>query len=226
MLAALVVLGVLALGCAQAPPPGTYFDPAALVPLPPVGQGTPIAGAAMMAPNPVFIPTANYEWAWDQIVDVVDDFFIIDVEQRVQPIGDFWSEGRIDTFPRGGATYLEPHRRDSIGRYNRLESTLQTIQRRATLHVRPEPAPGGMYVEVNVEKDLEDLPRPEHATAGAATFRNDTFEDNPDRGDKSRDRRSPSGVKPQNWIPIARDIALEQQILAEISARLGGPVGH
>ena len=48
---------------------------------------------------------------------------------------------------------VEPHRRDSVGRYNRWESTFQTIRRRATVRVIPDAS--GYVVDVTVEKDLE-----------------------------------------------------------------------
>jgi hypothetical protein len=66
-----------------------------------------------------------------------------------------------------------------------------------------------------VEKDLEDLPRPEHATAGGATFRNDSSLPSNPANQVSRTRLS------GNWIFIGRDPALEQVILANIQSRLG-----
>jgi hypothetical protein len=74
----------------------------------------------------------------------------------------------------------------------------------------------GYLVEVIVEKELEDLPRPEHATAGAATFRNDSSL--PSRR-LERVGHLPSSPR---WIALGRDPPLEQRILAEIHARLAG----
>ena len=65
--------------------------------------------------NPLFVPVSNQDWAWEQIVDVVDDYFRIERENRVQLVGNVVTEGRIDTFPQVGATWLEPHRPDSVG---------------------------------------------------------------------------------------------------------------
>jgi hypothetical protein len=144
---------------------------------------------------------------------VVDDRFQIAREQRVQAIGNVLTEGRIDTHPQGGATLLEPHLKDSVGRWNRWESTLQTIRRIA--HIRVMPTSQGYWLEVIVEKQLEELPQPEHATAGATTFRND---DAP--------RGYPNPVEdewgmPRNWIPQGRDVILEQVMLREIQSRFG-----
>ena len=83
-------------------------------------------------PNPISVPVINDEFAWDQIADVVSDYFKIAREQRARRGSEGFCEGRIDTVPRDSATWFEPHRKDSIGTFNRWESTFQTIRRRAT----------------------------------------------------------------------------------------------
>lgn len=165
--------------------------------------------------NPSLIAGTNHELVWDQIADVVSGYFRIRNEQSVQIVDNTYIEGRIDTYPQGGATLLEPHRSDSVGRYNRWESTLQTIRRRGHVRVTPLPTQGGFEIQVVVEKELEDLPQPAAAAAGAATFRSNSA---------PRDRRKdrPQGGATPGWIPLGRDVALEQRILAEIHARLGG----
>lgn len=163
--------------------------------------------------NPVFVPVTNQDWAWEQIVDVVDDYFRIERESRVQVIGNIVTEGRIDTFPQLGANVLERHRPDSVGPYNRWESTFQTIRRRGLVRVIPER--NGYLIDLAVFKELEDLPAPENATAGAATFRNDGSLRSDVTEPVSRTRLS------QFWIPLGRDPACEQQMLAEIKQRLG-----
>ena len=112
------------------------------------------------------------------------------------------------------ATWLEPHRHDSVGEFNRWESTFQTIRRRALVRVIPDAV--GYEIEVIVEKELEDLPRPEHATAGSATFRTDGSL--PSRRAQDVTRTSSS----RRWIQLGRDPPLEQRMLAEIHARLCG----
>jgi len=170
-------------------------------------------GAAAPGLNPLFVPVTNAEWAWEQIAEVVNDYFRIERERQVQLVGQVMTEGRIDTFPQIGATVFEPHRFDSVGQYNEWESTFQTIRRRAVLRVIPEQ--GGYLIDVEVQKELEDLPRPEHATAGAATFRNDNS-----LPSRLGERVSPTRLS-REWLPLGRDSALEQQILADIHARLG-----
>ena len=177
------------------------------IPRPPFGAGLP---------NPLQLSVANRDAAWDQIVDVVDDYFRIRSEKRVRLVEGVLVEGRIDTVPLGGATILEPHRLDSVGSANRWESTLQTIQRTATLRVVPLET--GYLIDVAVHKELEDLPRPERATTGPATLRHD---------DTPQDRRQYARIRrgDRQWIPVGRDVALEQTILAQIVARAGAFAG-
>jgi hypothetical protein len=174
----------------------------------------PGAGTPRLAPNPIAVPVVDEELVWDQIVDVVSDYFMVAREQRARRSGEVWTEGRIETAPLDGATWLEPHRRDSVGSFNRWESTFQTIRRRAIIRVIPDSA--GYLVEAIVEKELEDLPNPEKATAGPATFRNDGSLPSRRVEEVSRTRSSP------RWIQLGRDPPLEQQLLADIQARLGG----
>jgi hypothetical protein len=203
-------------GLFAAPPvasaPGVLVDPFAMDPNAPLsGPLAPGAGG----PSQIHVPVANRDWTWEQIVDTVDDYFRIERERQVQLVGDVLTEGRIDAYPRIGATVLEPHRLDSVGRYNRWESTFQTIRRRATVRVIPDA--NGYLVDVTVEKDLEDLPRPENATAGAVTFRNDSSLPSTPADVVSRTRLA------GNWIFLGRDPELEQAILADLQSRLTAP---
>jgi len=177
-----------------------------------VGQPQFVAPGRGQA-NYLYVPVSNQDWTWEQIVDVVDDYFRIERENRVQLVGNIMTEGRIDTFPQVGATWLEPHRPDSVGWDNRWESTFQTIRRRGVLRIIPEQ--GGYLLDVAVYKELEDLPRPESSMAGAATFRNDNSLRSRLGEEVSRTRFA------ANWIPQGRDPFAEQQILADIQARLG-----
>jgi hypothetical protein len=159
------------------------------------------------------------EFLWNNAVDAVDDYFRIEREERVRLIGGVMTEGRIDTFPTSGSTLLEPWRRDSTPGYEKLHATLQPIRRKATLRVIP--TEGGYLVDVVVQKELEDLDKPEHATAGGATLRYD--------GTLVRQQNAPGRYSATlGWIPIGRDCSLEQRILADLSGRLelGGHVGH
>jgi hypothetical protein len=162
-------------------------------------------------PNPSTFAATNPDLFWDSLVDVVGDYFRIKVEQRVQQIGNSLIEGRIEVYPRSGATYLEPWRRDSVGSYERTHATLQSIRR--TAFVRVIPNGHGFVVDVQVLKELEDVPRPEHAVASVSTFQ---------FNQSVQAETSPLvGTPPTlGWIPLGRDAALEQQILARLHRKL------
>lgn len=176
--------------------------------------GLPRGPEAVAGPgNPIFVPAANDEQTWESIVDVVNNYFTVGREQQVRRSGEAWSEGRIETRYQNGASWLEPWRKDSVGSFNRWESTFQTIRRKASVRVIPDG--NGFLVEVIVEKELEDLPHPERSAAGVASFPNFTMPSER-AGDVSRTLSSPC------WIPLGRDPALEAKMLADIHARLCG----
>lgn len=167
--------------------------------------------------NPGMVPGYNHDYVWDQVVDVTDDYFEIAREDRVRMVGDVLVEGRIVMRPVVGATLFEPHRDDSVGLYNRWESTLQTIRRQG--QVRVIPTEGGYFVEVIVNKELEDRTKPDNAPASDATFYPEivptvvsaptVLQDTAERG----------------WISLGRDPALEQKMLSEIHRRIGKGAG-
>lgn len=165
-----------------------------------------------MLANPVFVPAVQRDFLWDQVVDAVDDYFKIEVEERVREYEGVVVEGRIDTFPVVGSTALEPWRGDSTPGYERLQATLQSVRRHA--HVRVIPASGGYLVDVQVMKELEDRDRPDNSTIGQAIQRHDTSLE-----------RIPTGVSrgpvTLGWISLGRDASLEQELLRSIQARIG-----
>lgn len=165
------------------------------------------------AENPLFVPAIDREFLWNQTVDVVDDFFRIEREERIRLIGGILTEGRIDTFPKVGSTVFEPWKEDSTWGYERWLATFQSIRRRAI--VRIIPTSGGYLVDVVVNKELEDLDKPENATAGGSTLRHD--------GTLNR-REGTAGrySSTLGWISKGRDCSLEQVILERLQQRLHG----
>ena len=133
-------------------------------------------------------------------------------------------DGRIDTFPKPGATLLEPWDHDSADSYQRLESTLQSIRRYAVVKVIPaekrrlpgrggrlqgtgEPAPAGTR-----HGGLGHLPQRHHDQPRR--------ELRADRQRKYRPATAPKSVGlNQSWIPQGRDTAAEQRILGQILDR-------
>jgi hypothetical protein len=192
---------------------GCKFWSAKPQPCPPSLPGSVATGPS----NAIYVPAMDRETLWSNLVDMTDDYFRIDREQRVHQIGDFLTEGAIETQPLIGATVFEPLRRDAANAYERTHGTLQTIRRRATIKVVPQDT--GSLVEISVLEEQEDLARPMRSTAGAATFRNDG----------SIERRledQPGGLARLNWYPIGRDIALEQTMLDDLQNRLSLPPGR
>lgn len=153
--------------------------------------------------NPVFVRANNSDYVWDRTVNVVHDYFDIARENRT--IGS--QPGVIETEYKVGASLLEPWHHDSQGFEARTESTLQSIRRRAIVNVTP--AEGGYYINVEVIKELEDVPTSPGATPAAATFQ----QSNPLR----RDFDLVVGQSaPQGWILLGRDQLLESAILSDM----------
>jgi len=157
-------------------------------------------GFRTVSPNPLVVPTDDFELVWKHCVAVVDEYFDIAREDR--------QARTIVTDPKVGATLFEPWYGDSAGFQERLESTLQTIRRFARIKV--ESAPGGGYaVKVEVYKELEDLAKPERQAGSRAVFDSD-FPVN-----RTREIVGPVPI-PNGWIPRGRDTELEQVILARL----------
>jgi len=164
--------------------------------------------------NPVFIPIADPQCAWETVVGVVSAYFRVEREEPVRMIGNTLTEGCITTFPEVSPTIFEPWRHDTVDPRQRIENTLQSMRRRAV--VRVIPAQGGHWVDLSVFKELEDVARPEHATAGAATLRYDstlTRVENPVAGQQMT----------QGWISQGRDASMEQYIIGDLLSRCGQP---
>ena len=176
------------------------------------GLHHPPAGAVLaLEENPLFTPVADREFVWHQVVDTIDNHFQIAREEPVRLIGGVLSEGRLETVPLVGSTYLEPWHTDSTPGFERLHATLQSVRRQAT--VRVIPTEGGFLIEVTVIKELEDVDRPERATVGGATLRHDGSL-------VRREGGIEGGPVTLGWIPLGRDQALEQRILLELRGRI------
>jgi hypothetical protein len=161
---------------------------------------TPGAWRRTIAPNPLYVPSADFEAVWNATVTSIDHYFDIASENRLTR--------RIVTNPKEGSTLLEPWYGDSVGFRERLESTLQTIHRFAQATVTEAPG-GGYLVKVEVYKELEDMVKPERQAGGRAVFAND-FPVN-----RTREVVGPVPL-PSGWIPRGRDPKLEQKILGKI----------
>jgi hypothetical protein len=157
-------------------------------------------GLRTVSPNPLIVPSDDFELVWKECVAVVDEYFDIAREDRLART--------IVTDPKMGATIFEPWYGDSTGFNERFESTLQTIRRFARVKVDNAPN-GGFAVKVEVYKELEDLAKPERQTGGRAVFDSD-FPVN-----RTREIVGPVPI-PTGWIPRGRDNELEQAILTRL----------
>lgn len=168
--------------------------------------------------NPAFVPVADRELLWNALVDVIDDAYTIDKEDRVRLVFDpqtgenTLTTGRIDTHFEVSAGWLEPWRSDTVTFYDKLESSLQSMRRKAEVFVTP--AEGGFMVEVNVFKELEDIQRPQYAPASAGTLRYDTSQNHTTNTVTAQPFIS-------GWIPQGRDANAEKYIINQLMSRLG-----
>lgn len=174
------------------------------------------AGHAPAGPveNPHFVPVRDHDLMWNQVVDAVDTHFKIRTEQRVRVVAGQLTEGRLETYPRTGSTLLEPWHTDSTYGYEKLESTLQTIRRRCIVRVVPES--NGFLISVEVHKELEDANGPSNQQLALDGVRFDGTLRN------QEDDYQQLAAETDGWIPLCRDVLLEQRILQDILARLQG----
>ncbi len=156
-----------------------------------------VTNGARAPNNPLFVRANNEEVVWERAVDVLHDYqFQIARENRL--------DGIIETFPKVGSSLLEPWHRETIGLPNRLESTLQSIRRRAIVTITP--GDGGFLVGVEALKEREDLAGVAETTPGGATFQEST--------PLQRDLNLVVGQSaPSGWIPLGRDPVLEQNMI-------------
>jgi hypothetical protein len=200
VLAAVVLFGplaVLASGCAGRPLlDNPVFIRAELPPGP--------------CPNPVMLAGGPPEYAavFETVLNVVDDYFEIMEANRYS--------GVIRSHPKIAPGLDQMWKTGSPDGAERLLATLQTIRYRCEVTIQlaaADPnqpaAPGGYLVQVIVYKELEDLPRPVKATAGAAAFRSDNTVE------RQFEVVEPTVIE-TNWIPKGREPYLEQEILKRI----------
>ncbi len=159
--------------------------------------------AQVPAGGQVFVRGQNDEQVWEKTVDVVHDYFFIERENHFDNV--------IETKYKVGSGLLEPWQHDSVGFYNRLESTLQSIRRKAFVHVTP--TGDGHLVSVQVYRELEDVPSRNKNSPGGATFRQYL----PLQRELEIDAEQATDSR---WIPAGRDPDLEQEMLSALQFRL------
>jgi hypothetical protein len=153
--------------------------------------------------NPVYVPLGppSYGVVFEKVIDVVDDYFEIAYSSRY--------DGRIESFPKiapGLERFFLP---GSPSVPERTYNWLQTIRHRCVVLIQPADD-DGFFIDVKVFKELADIPRPSHQTAGASVFRSDITVE------RQFEVIDPTFAGDMNWIPIGRDTHLEQCILQQI----------
>jgi hypothetical protein len=153
--------------------------------------------------NPLYIPQGplSYAKVYETILDVLDTYWEIAYTNRY--------EGRIETIPKVAPGLEQPWKPGSPDFYQRLYAFLQTVRHRCIVLITTADD-GGYFIDLKVYKELEDLPIPLRSTAGMASFRNPTTVE-----------RQFEVIEPPlyetNWIPIGRDLKLEQVLLEQIA---------
>jgi hypothetical protein len=162
------------------------------------------SNAWAVAENPLFVPQgvddSAYQMVFDRSYSVLNEYFDIAYANRFG--------GKIQGLPLTSAGYFDAPRMRFYNNYELLESTLQTIQRNASIQIFPADS-GGYYVEVIVEKYLADFPQPQHGGGGIAVF----HAENP--VERQYDVVG-MGQPSRRWFLIGRDHALEAAILARL----------
>jgi hypothetical protein len=168
------------------------------------GGGCHIPWRASQGPigQPMFVASGNQDAVWERTADVLHVYpFSIRREDRL--------DGVIETNYKTGSSILEPWHKDSVGHYQKLESTLQSIRRRVVVNIIP--VEGGFLINVEAYKELEDLVGLAANSPGGATFQEST--------PLQRDLNLVLGqTAPSGWILEGRDFALEQDILKRLHA--------
>ena len=158
-----------------------------------------LVGCAMpqQVANPVLVRGNNPDDVWEKAVEVLHAYQLpIERENRL--------DGLIETDYKVGSGILEPWHYDSVTVGDRLESSFQSIRRKATVSVQP--AQGGYLVGVEVLKEIEDPQNLIVNSAGTATF--------PESRTFDRDLELVVGpATPDGWILLGRDTNLEQDLL-------------
>ena len=151
--------------------------------------------------NPVFVRANNPEDVWEHAVDVLHAYqFPIERENRL--------DGQIESQYKVGSGVMEPWQFDSVTAEDKLESSLQSIRRKAVVSVSP--VEGGYLVGIEVMKEIEEPQRLIVNSPGYATFRENT--------PLQRDLDIVVGPgTPEGWLPLGRDDNLERSILGTLT---------
>jgi hypothetical protein len=183
-----------AVGCASGPAP---YNPMAVR----------NNGGLVAHENPLFVPQGpdedGYRLVFDKTFDILHEYFEIASADRFS--------GEIRLVPLVSAGYFDGPRFGWYNNYELLESTFQTVRRRGRALITPADN-GGYYIEIEILKELEDLPQPVHASGVSTFILQSPTERQYDVVDATFGQRG--------WIPLGHDCALEAVILNRLKGCL------
>jgi hypothetical protein len=157
-------------------------------------------------PNPMPLPSSDAA-----TVEKVAERVLLEMHfEIVYPAS---KPGRVDTENLTGDSWFEFWRDDTVGNFQRVESSLHTIRR--SVHVQVTPAPSGSQVAVKVDKERLSAPGTSPAGISQAYDIYNPRKTSLARQDEFKETR-------YTWVPKDRDDALEQVILERIQSHLGG----
>ncbi|MCX5683676.1 MAG: hypothetical protein NT049_08330 [Planctomycetota bacterium] len=156
-------------------------------------------------PNPMALPSSD-------IASVEKVAQRILLELNFEVVYPQSKPGRVDTEHLTGDSWFEFWRGDTVGDFQRVESSLHTIRR--AVHIQVSPAPTGSQVSVKVDKERLSAPG---SSPSAISQTYDLY--NPRK--TSLARQDEFKETQYTWLPMDRDDALEQVILERIQGRLG-----
>ena len=161
------------------------------------------AGNGVATTEPVSQAQGDYDAVWGACLQVLRDYqFRVDRQDR--------REGLITTFPMTGKSWFELARKDAATFRDGLESSLQTIYRKAEVHITTDDRQT-YRTRVRVAVSRSDRPYLQITNAGEAHGLFHTA------GRRRRNRRA---AVPSRPVPLPDDEGLAGKIQADIDNRL------
>ncbi|APZ93021.1 hypothetical protein [Fuerstiella marisgermanici] len=163
----------------------------------------PPAGNMPQGVSAIQVSADKQDLMWERAVAILNNYhFMVARESKI--------EGVIETEYRAGSNLFEPWHHDSVGYANRLESTVQSIRRKAIVTFQNS-SPGLVTISVRVDKEIEDVPGLAANYEGGATFSESQLLDrNLDQvvGQAGASR----------WLHRGTDPALEAELMRQIQS--------
>jgi hypothetical protein len=157
--------------------------------------------------DPDYVPGDVYAELFDQALDAVDDYFPIVYANRYDGriVAKTITAPGLERFWKAGSPDL----------YQRTLVTFQEYRYRCEVRIR-EAHPSGYFVEVVVDKDLNDQLRPQTLAIVIPAFGEPGTPDRDQFLVVEPDITSPIENPSSRWIPKGRETGIEQAILRKL----------